>query len=77
MATSNASEAPEFSRWHVSYRSGATDNILLCLCRNDAIDAACRLIDHGCDVYAIGTGPLTDSMSRVEIDRMYIVWGQR
>jgi hypothetical protein len=41
-----------------------------------AIEAACGLIDDGCDVYGIGTGPLTDSIARDEIDRIYDIWAR-
>jgi hypothetical protein len=39
-----------------------------------AIEAACRLIDDGCDVYGIGTGPLTDTIERDRIDRIHEGW---
>ena len=41
-----------------------------------AIEAACGLIDDGCDVYGIGTGPLTDSVGQVEIARIYAIWAK-
>jgi hypothetical protein len=41
-----------------------------------AIEAACRLIDDGCDVLGIGTGPLADSISRPEITRIYAIWAK-
>jgi hypothetical protein len=39
-----------------------------------AIETGCRLLDDGCDVYAIGMGPLTDSIERDQIDRIYEMW---
>ncbi len=39
-----------------------------------AIEAACCLIDDGFDVYGIGTGPLTDSITRDQIARIYALW---
>jgi hypothetical protein len=39
-----------------------------------AIEAACRLMDDGCDVYGVGTGPLTDSIEKEQIDRIYAMW---
>jgi hypothetical protein len=39
-----------------------------------AIEAACDLLDQGVDVFAIGTGPLTDSIGREEIDKIYDLW---
>jgi hypothetical protein len=41
-----------------------------------AIEAACRLIDEGCDVYGIGTAPLTDSIERKEIAHIYAMWAR-
>lgn len=42
----------------------------------EAIDAACRLIDDGFDVYGIGTGPLADSIARPEILRIHEFWAR-
>jgi hypothetical protein len=41
-----------------------------------AIEAACRLIDDGCDVYGVGTGPLTDSIEKEQIARVYAMWAR-
>jgi hypothetical protein len=41
-----------------------------------AIEAACELIDQGCDVYGIGTGPLSDSIARNQIARIYDIWAR-
>ena len=41
-----------------------------------AIEAACRLIDDGCDVYGIGTGPLTDSIAKDQIARIHGFWAR-
>ena len=35
---------------------------------------ACRLIDSGNDVYGMGTGPLTDSIEKDQIVRIYDMW---
>ena len=48
--------------WHVQYRKGTVDLIARHPSPELAIEAACRLIDDGCDVYGIGTGSLTDSI---------------
>ena len=40
-----------------------------------AIEAACSLIDEGCDVYAIGAGPLTYSIAPDQIAR-YTVFSE-
>jgi hypothetical protein len=34
------------------------------------------LIEEGCDVYGIGTGPLTDAVDRAHIDRIYALWAR-
>jgi hypothetical protein len=60
--------------WHVQYRQAATDQLMRRPSPEAAIEAACRLIDQGCDVYGIGTGPLTDSISRDQIARIYGIW---
>jgi hypothetical protein len=33
-------------------------------------------MDDGCDVYSIGTGPLTDSIAKDEIARIYALWAR-
>ena len=60
--------------WHVQYRSNGRDGIEMYPTPEQAIDAACRLIDDGCDVYGIGTGPLSDSIGKAEIARIYAMW---
>jgi hypothetical protein len=39
-----------------------------------AIEAACRLVDEGDDVFGIGTGSLDDSIDRDQIARSYAIW---
>jgi hypothetical protein len=39
-----------------------------------AIEAACKLLDLGRDVFGIGTGPLSDSIDRLQIKRIYAIW---
>jgi hypothetical protein len=62
--------------WHVQYREGAAERIARYSSPEQAIESACRLIDHGCDVYGVGTGPLTDSIGRDEIARIYGIWAK-
>jgi hypothetical protein len=59
--------------WHVQYRQAGTNELLRRLTPEAAIEAACRLIDQGCDVYAIGTESLTDSITHDEITRIYAI----
>ncbi len=62
--------------WHVQYRNKAGDCVVRHPTPERAIEAACRLIDAGCDVYGIGTGPLTDSIGREQIGRIYDIWAR-
>jgi hypothetical protein len=62
--------------WHVQYRKEESDQIGRYPTPELAIEAACRLIDDGCDVFDIGTGPLTDSIRRPEIARIYAMWAR-
>lgn len=62
--------------WHVQYRKDTTDRVMRHPSPELAIESACRLIDDGCDVYGIGTGPLSDSIERNEITRIYALWSR-
>jgi hypothetical protein len=60
--------------WHVQHRDRSGEVVVRCPTPEAAIEAACRLMDDGRDVYGIGTGPLTDSIGKGEIDRIYNLW---
>jgi len=60
--------------WHVQYRKDEVDGIGWHPSPETAIEAACRLLDDGYDVYGIGTGPLTDSIDREQIACIYAIW---
>jgi hypothetical protein len=62
--------------WHVQYRNDDGDHIGRHPSPELAIEYACLLIDLGCDVYGIGTGPLTDSIGKDEIARIYGMWAR-
>ncbi len=62
--------------WHVQYRKDTVDQIVRYPSPELAIEAACHLIDGGCDVYGIGTGPLADAIGRDEIARIYAIWAR-
>jgi hypothetical protein len=62
--------------WHVQYREDAVHHIVQHPSPEQAIEAACRLIDDGCCVYGIGTGPLTDSIGTTEIAGIYALWAR-
>jgi hypothetical protein len=61
--------------WHVQY---LTEEGIGAVARFPtpelAIKQACRLLDDGFDVYGIGTGPLSDSIDRSQIARIYSMW---
>jgi hypothetical protein len=62
--------------WHVQYRKYGTNRIGRHRTPELAIEAACHLIDDGYDVYGIGTGPLTDSVGKEQIARIYNMWAR-
>jgi hypothetical protein len=62
--------------WHVLYIRDDVEQIDMHPSPEAAIEAACLLIDDGRDVYGIGTGPLTDSIDRIEIARIYDLWAR-
>jgi hypothetical protein len=62
--------------WHVQYREDGTDRLVRHSSPERAIEAACRLIDDGREVFGIGTGPLTDSVGKAQIDRIYASWAR-
>jgi hypothetical protein len=64
----------DFLTWHVQYRKDATDHVDRYPTPEKAIEAACGLLDDGYDVYGIGTGPLTDSIGKDVIARIYAMW---
>jgi hypothetical protein len=63
--------------WHVQYRTGAMEERIAQYSGPEgAIEAACKLIDNGSNVYGIGTGPLTDSVGPPEINKIYAIWAK-
>jgi hypothetical protein len=64
----------DFLTWHVQYRKDAADHVDRHPTPEKAIEAACGLLDDGCDVYGIGTGPLSDSIGKDVIARIYAMW---
>ena len=62
--------------WHVQYRKGGSDHIVMVPTPESAIETACHLIDEGSDVFGIGTGPLTDTIAGNEIARIYAIWAR-
>ncbi len=62
--------------WHVQYRDAMGDRLVMFSTPERAIEAACGLIDQGHDVYGIGTGPLTDTIKKEHIERIYAMWAR-
>jgi hypothetical protein len=61
--------------WHVQYLTlDGTPAVLQFPTPELAIEQACRLLDDGLDVFGIGTGPLSDSIDRRQIVRIYEIW---
>jgi hypothetical protein len=60
--------------WFVRYMKSAADHLVRMRTPEQAIETACRLLDGGCEVYGIGTGPLSDSIDKEQIARIYELW---
>ncbi len=60
--------------WHIQYRENGADHILRRPTPEGAIEEACRLMDAGYDVFAIGAESLADSIGKDEIEKIYIMW---
>lgn len=60
--------------WHVRYRKHEADHVRWYATPEDAIEAACCLIDESCDVYGIGLGSFDDSLAKDQIARIYALW---
>jgi hypothetical protein len=62
--------------WHVQYRRGGTDHLVMFPSPETAIENACRLMDDAYDVFGIGTGAPTDSIEREQIAGIYAIWSR-
>jgi hypothetical protein len=63
--------------WHVQFTThGGCSEVIRFFTPERAIEEACRLLDDGYAVIGIGTGPLTDTIARVEIERIYAMWAE-
>jgi hypothetical protein len=61
--------------WHVQYMTaGGSALVFHYTTPEAAIEAACRMVESGCDVFGIGTGPLADTIGRAEVLRIYAMW---
>ena len=62
--------------WRVQYRKDEAEHFRLFLTPEEAIDAACVLIDNGGDVYGIGSGSLDNLITKDQISRIYAIWAR-
>jgi hypothetical protein len=60
--------------WFVQYTQSGADHLVRMRTPEQAIETACRLLDDGCEVSRVGIGPLTDSIGKEEITRIYAMW---
>ena len=63
-------------RYDLACPKGGSDHIVRAPTPEAAIEIACPLIDEGCDVFGVGTGPLTDAIAGNEIARIYAIWAR-
>jgi len=73
-SNSNRLKRVGYMIWFVQYKQMGADHLVRVGTPEQAIETACRLLDDGCDVYGIGTGPLTDSIGKEQIARIYDMW---
>ena len=62
--------------WHVQYQKHEVGHVAWYATPEEAIEAACALIDESCDVYGIGLGSLDDSIAKDQIARIYALWSR-
>lgn len=60
--------------WFVQYNKSGTDHLVRMLTPEQAIKTACELLDADCDVFGIGSGPLTNSIGKDQIALIYSMW---
>ena len=61
-------------QWFVQYKQDGTDYLVREKTPEAAIETACRLLDDGRDVFAIGMRELGDSIGHDQIARIYEMW---
>jgi len=61
--------------WHVQYKHDAKEIVFCYTSPELAIQAACKLIDYGYEVFGIGTGPLTDCIDYAHICKICALRG--
>ena len=62
--------------WRVQYIDESGKSVLALQSPEGAIEAACSLIDRGHRVLSIGTADPDDTISEIEIARIYAIWAR-
>jgi len=62
--------------WRVQYKGESGKSVLAFRSPERAIEAACTLIDQGRRVVSIGTADPDDTISEIEIARIYAIWAR-
>jgi hypothetical protein len=62
--------------WRVQYKDESSTSVLAFRTPERAIEAACSLIDHGHQVLSIGAADPDDTISEIEIARIYAIWAR-
>jgi len=62
--------------WRVQYEDESGESALMFESPEHAIEAACSLIDGGHQVLSIGTADPDDTISEIEIARIYAIWAR-
>jgi hypothetical protein len=60
--------------WSIQYRLSGADMTVQALTPEEAVRAACHLLDDGYEVCGIGTGTLTHMIGKEDIARIYALW---
>jgi hypothetical protein len=60
--------------WRVQYKAESGKNVLAFRSPERAIEAACSLVDRGHQVLSIGIADSDDTISEIEIARIYAIW---
>jgi hypothetical protein len=66
-------EITQRTTWHVRCGPGH-EPIVGLQTQEQAIEAACWLMDGGFDVVGVGTGPTDDEVDRERMARVYAIW---
>ena len=62
--------------WRVQYKDESGTSVLRFRSPEGAIEAACSLIDQGRRVLSIGAADPDDTISEIEIARIYAIWAR-